>query len=154
MKQLLTKYQIFTKLYQIPRIRINRTFSSIIASFLDQLLHLYKSYGRDMAGILFFIFARCEPLTSIAAITTPPIIMCFSYYNLVTVWNVSRMTCSDAFRCRYTHNRERLVKHKNFFVSILPLFFSIHSCPTFTQLSKLENLQTCPDLLLKANLVS
>ena len=30
---------------------------------LDQLLHPYKFYGRDMSGILFFIFASCEPLT-------------------------------------------------------------------------------------------
>ena len=31
--------------------------------FLDQLLHPYKFHGRDMSGILFFIFASCEPLT-------------------------------------------------------------------------------------------
>ena len=65
-KQLLTKYQIFTKLPQIPHIHINRNFSSIyICNFLDQLLHPYKFYGRDMSGILFFIFASCEPLTVI-----------------------------------------------------------------------------------------
>ena len=29
---------------------------------MDQLLHPYKFYGRDMSGILFFIFASCEPL--------------------------------------------------------------------------------------------
>ena len=34
MKQLLTKYPIFTKLPQIPRIRINRNFSSIYNSWL------------------------------------------------------------------------------------------------------------------------
>ena len=32
-KQLLTKYQIFTKLPQIPHIHINRNFSSIFATF-------------------------------------------------------------------------------------------------------------------------
>ena len=62
-KQLLTKYQIFTKLPQIPHIHINRNFSSIFATFLDQLLHPYKFYGRDMSGVLFFIFASYEPLT-------------------------------------------------------------------------------------------
>ena len=46
-KQLLTKYQIFTILPQISHF---------------QLLHPYKFYGRDMSGILFFIFASCEPL--------------------------------------------------------------------------------------------
>ena len=61
-KQLLTKYQIFTKLPQIPHIHINRNFS--IWNFLDQLPHPYKFYGRDMSGILFFIFASCEPLIS------------------------------------------------------------------------------------------
>ena len=56
-KQLLTKYQNFTKLPQIPHIHINRIF-------LDQLLHPYKFHGRDMSGILFFNFASCEPLNS------------------------------------------------------------------------------------------
>ena len=32
-KQLLTKYQIFTKLTKIPHIHINRNFSSIFATF-------------------------------------------------------------------------------------------------------------------------
>ena len=32
-------------------------------NFLDQLILPYKSYGREMWGILFFIFASCEPLT-------------------------------------------------------------------------------------------
>ena len=37
-----------------------RNFSSIFAAFLEQLLHFYKFYGRDMSGILFFIFASCD----------------------------------------------------------------------------------------------
>ena len=61
-KQLLTKYQIFTKLPQIPHIHINRNFLKYICNFLDQLLHPYKFRGRDMSGILFFIFTSCEPL--------------------------------------------------------------------------------------------
>ena len=32
-------------------------------NFLDQLIHPYKFNGRDMSGILFFIFASCEPLS-------------------------------------------------------------------------------------------
>ena len=38
------------------------TFFKYICNFLDQLLHLYKFYGWDMSGKLFFIFASCEPL--------------------------------------------------------------------------------------------
>ena len=38
------------------------SFFKYICNFLDQLLHPYKSYGRDMSGILFFIFASCESL--------------------------------------------------------------------------------------------
>ena len=34
-----------------------------MCNFLDQLLHPYKFHGRDMSGILFFIFASCEPLS-------------------------------------------------------------------------------------------
>ena len=59
----MAKYQIFTKLPQIPHNHINRNFLSIFATFLDQLLHPYKFHGRDMSGILFFIFASCEPLS-------------------------------------------------------------------------------------------
>ena len=39
-----------------------------ICNFLDQLLHPYKFYGRDMPGILFFIFASCEPLNRCKAV--------------------------------------------------------------------------------------
>ena len=33
-------------------------FFKYICNFLDQLLHPYKFNGRDMSGVLFFIFAR------------------------------------------------------------------------------------------------
>ena len=36
----------------------------VCCNFLHQLLHPYKFYGRDMSGILFFIFASCEWLIS------------------------------------------------------------------------------------------
>ena len=62
MKQLLTKYQIFMILPQISFFHHYPNFSGIFATFLDQLLHPYKFYGRDTSGILFFIFASCEPL--------------------------------------------------------------------------------------------
>ena len=58
----MTKYQIFTILPQISHFHKYRNFSSIFATFLYQLLHPYKFYGRDMSGILFFIFASCHPL--------------------------------------------------------------------------------------------
>ena len=64
-KQLWTKYQISTMLPQISHFHKNRNFSKYICNFLDQLLHPYKLYGRDMSGILFFIFASCEPLRSV-----------------------------------------------------------------------------------------
>ena len=37
-------------------------FFKYSCNFLDQLLHPNKFYGRDMSGILFVIFASCEPL--------------------------------------------------------------------------------------------
>ena len=60
-KHLLTNYQFFTKMPQIPQIHINRNFS-YICNFLDQVLHPYKFHGRDMSGILFFISTSREPL--------------------------------------------------------------------------------------------
>ena len=41
-----------------------RWFYSKTRKTWNQLLHLYKSYGRDMSGILFFFFASCEPLSN------------------------------------------------------------------------------------------
>ena len=52
----------FTILPQISHFHKNRNFSSIFATFLDQLLHPYKFYDRNMSRILFFIFASCESL--------------------------------------------------------------------------------------------
>ena len=37
-------------------------FLKYICNFLDQLLPPFKFHGRDMSGILFFIFASCESL--------------------------------------------------------------------------------------------
>ena len=37
-------------------------FLKYICNFLDQLLHPYKCHGRDLSGIVFFIFASCKPL--------------------------------------------------------------------------------------------
>ena len=64
----MTKYQIFTILPQILHFHKNRNLSSIFTTFLDQLVHPYKFYGRDMSGIFFFIFASCELLNSINTI--------------------------------------------------------------------------------------
>ena len=46
------------KIHIFPKIVILQVYLQL----LDQLLHTYKFYGRDMPGILFFIFANCEPL--------------------------------------------------------------------------------------------
>ena len=39
--------------------------------FLDQMLlpYMYTFYGIDMSGILFFIFASCEPLSAVERVT-------------------------------------------------------------------------------------
>ena len=51
----LTKFHIFA----------NIVIFQVYLHFLDQLLHPYKWYGSGMSGILFFIFASCEPLRPI-----------------------------------------------------------------------------------------
>ena len=60
-------YAVIDKISNVYEIAPNSTYSHIfkyICNFLDQLLHPYKFHGRDMSGILFFIFASCEPLKS------------------------------------------------------------------------------------------
>ena len=58
---------VIDKISNFQDIDPNFTFSQKLIIFqvdcnsLDQLLHPYKFYGRDMSGILFFIFASCEP---------------------------------------------------------------------------------------------
>ena len=47
------KFHIFTNIV---------IFQVFFCNFLDQLLHPYKFHGRDMSGILFFIFVSCHPL--------------------------------------------------------------------------------------------
>ena len=42
----------------------NIVIFQVYLQLLDQLPQPYKFYGRDMSGILFFIFASCEPLIS------------------------------------------------------------------------------------------
>ena len=60
---------VIDKISNFLEIAPNSTYSQISkffkynCIFLDQLLHPYKFHGRDMSGILFFIFASCEPLT-------------------------------------------------------------------------------------------
>ena len=81
-KQLLTKYQIFRKLPQIPHIHINRYFFKYICNLLDQLLHPYKFHGRDMSRILFFIFASCEQLSMLKSLSLYTVQYTFFYYCL------------------------------------------------------------------------
>ena len=60
---------VIDKISNFHEIAPNFTFPQIseffkyICNFLDQLLYPYKFYGRGLSGILFFIFASCEPLT-------------------------------------------------------------------------------------------
>ena len=67
----MTKYQIFTILPQISHFHKFLNFFKYICNFLDQLLHHYKFYVRDMSGILFFIFASCEPLKMTEKLNAP-----------------------------------------------------------------------------------
>ena len=48
-QQLLTKCHFFTKFKRISHIHKPLIFKSIIGIFLDQLLPLYKFYGREMS---------------------------------------------------------------------------------------------------------
>ena len=41
---------------------VSGTWSILFPQLFRQTAHPYKFYGRDMLGILFFIFASCEPL--------------------------------------------------------------------------------------------
>ena len=60
---------VIDKITNFPDIAPNFTFSQksqffkYICIFLDQLLHPYNFDGRGMSGMLFFIFASCEPLS-------------------------------------------------------------------------------------------
>ena len=59
MKQLLTKYQIFTKLPQVSHIHKNRDFESI-----GQLLLSYNFFWQGhVKNLLFYFFSSCEPLS-------------------------------------------------------------------------------------------
>ena len=70
-KQLLTNYQIFTKLPQIPHIHKKRNFVSFIGTFLDQLILPYKFYGRDMQGTYFFYFCQLWAVKPYKLIVNP-----------------------------------------------------------------------------------
>ena len=98
----MTKYQIFTKLPQISHIHKNRNFLEYICNFLDQLFHPYKFYGRDMSGILFFIFANCEPLShtlhSVSFSTEP-------------IWNKNNKICSLNYRSMLNNNQMHSILH-------------------------------------------
>ena len=112
-KQLLTKYQIFTKLPQIPRIRINRNFSSIFATFLDQLLHSYKFHGRNMSGILFFIFASWQQLKNVIIFThsaCSPMSVLFLLFDKFFL--VTYVDCRHDIKCRKrVQKRKQTNKH-------------------------------------------
>ena len=65
-KQLLKKYQICPILPQISHFHKKRFFFfKYICKLFRPTASLYKFYGRDMSGILFFSFASCEPLSYI-----------------------------------------------------------------------------------------
>ena len=62
---------VIDKISKIHEVAPNVTYSQksyflkYIWNLLDQLLLPYKFYGRDMYGMYFFIFASCEPLSSL-----------------------------------------------------------------------------------------
>ena len=58
-KQLLTKYQIFTKLPQISHTHKNHNLLSVIGNwYIGQLFVPYKLYDRDIQGIYIFRFCQ------------------------------------------------------------------------------------------------
>ena len=70
-KQLLTKYQIFTNIAKNKFQTFSNKMKNVIFQvFLQKLfrsdncIHPYKFHGRDMSGhTLTFIFASCHPLS-------------------------------------------------------------------------------------------
>ena len=65
-KQLLTKYQLFTKLPKILYIYKNRNFVSIIEKRYNNCFYSIKILGQGHVGNLLFHFFSCEPLTIFA----------------------------------------------------------------------------------------
>ena len=61
-KQLLTKYQIFTILPQISHFHKNHNFSSIFVAFKTNCLIPINFTAGTCQEYCFFIFASCEPL--------------------------------------------------------------------------------------------
>ena len=82
-----------------PKFHINRNFSSIFATLLDQLLHPYNFHGRDMWGILFFIFASCEPLilNDITKEAKSNLVLSSTQYYLVNSYKLYTLLCSLLF---------------------------------------------------------
>ena len=94
---------VIDKISNFNEIAPNFTFSQksqffkYICNFLDQLLHLYKFHGRDMWGILFFIFASCEPLTTHNWQKWKFMWICGIWDNFVKIWYFAN-NCFDQVR--------------------------------------------------------
>ena len=80
-KQLLTKYQIYTILPQNFTFSEYGKFFKYICNFLDQLLHPYKFYGRGMSGILFFHFCQLWTVKKCCRCTAGNISSCHVYFR-------------------------------------------------------------------------
>ena len=75
------KFHIFT----------NIVIFKYFCNFLDQMLHPYKFHGRDMSGILFFIFASCHPLNHTPKTIWLPLI--FDQYSYAHHHPSFKQTC-------------------------------------------------------------
>ena len=93
---------VIDKILNFHEIAPNSTYShkswffKYICNFLDQLLLPYKFHGRDMSGILLFIFASCEPLKW-DNMAYDEIVYPMLGEKCVCVWGGVRGTCMHAF---------------------------------------------------------
>ena len=97
------------------------------------MLHPYKFYGRDMSGILFFIFASCEPIT-----------LYVQYAKQSSCWYPMRqVTLPKHTSCLHNGTASMILKQK--FVCFLSLSLSLS--PLSLSLSSLS--PSLPSLSLK-----
>ena len=118
-KQLLTKYQTFTKLPHISRIHKNLFFffSKFSWNFLDQLLLPYKFYGRSMKNRPHFLHkfvTECPHFSQLY--THDPLFFIFYFYlfifffrslfsfEIITFWGEKSEKCVKIARiCAISH---------------------------------------------------
>ena len=102
-KKLLAKYWLFKKLPLISHIHKNHNFSRIIIIFLEKMLLPYKFQGQgsSVRGILFFHFARCEPLMHKISLFDVQLLLHF-WENARTILSLNFNTIHSAYYWIYS----------------------------------------------------